>query len=195
METSERLNFAGELGARAHSELGVDVGQVARYRPLAEEQCGGYFPIRPTLRNQGGDAALGRRQPFLACAPPDASELVTRLADPGDSPELLKAAERFADRVAGAALLACAPVDDPKRKQRSRAAEGITDLLVLRDRSLEEESGATDVTLGARDQTAASRHVREHPLASHPDRVRVPEVKDSHGVVDPAELEEKLDIV
>ncbi len=74
---------AGELGARAHAELGVDVGQMAGDGPLAEEQRGGDFPVRLPLRHQSGDAALGRREPFLARAPADASELGTRLPDPG----------------------------------------------------------------------------------------------------------------
>ena len=60
-----------ELGARAHAELGVDVGQVARHGPLAEEQRGRDLAVRPALGDEGGDAALGRGQPFLAPAPAD----------------------------------------------------------------------------------------------------------------------------
>ena len=45
------------------------------------------------------------------------------------------------------------------------------------------------------DETAAPRHVREHPLAADPDRVGLPDVEDSHRVVDAAELEEQLDVV
>ena len=45
---------ARELGARAHAELRVDVGQVAGHRPLAEEERARHLAIRPALRDQGG---------------------------------------------------------------------------------------------------------------------------------------------
>ena len=60
------MHPAGELRPRAHAELGVDVSQMTGDRPLAEEECGGHFPVRSALGDQGGDAALGRRQPLLA---------------------------------------------------------------------------------------------------------------------------------
>jgi len=84
------VQSARELGARAYAELGIDVGQVAGDRPLAEEECGCHFPVRSTVDNQGGDAALGRRQPFLARSPANASELGTRLPDPGGAPSCSK---------------------------------------------------------------------------------------------------------
>jgi autonomous glycyl radical cofactor GrcA len=63
---------AGEFGARAHAQLGVDVGQVPGDRPLAEEKRGRDFAVRSTLGNQGGDAMLGGGQPVLARAPVEA---------------------------------------------------------------------------------------------------------------------------
>ena len=59
---SARVAAAAQLGARAHAELGVDVRQVACDRPLAEEQRGGDLAVRPALRDELGDAPLGRRQ-------------------------------------------------------------------------------------------------------------------------------------
>ena len=37
--------------------------------------------------------------------------------------------------------------------------------------------------------------MREHPLATEPRRVGLPDVEDSNGVVDPAELEEHLEVI
>ena len=83
----------------------------------------------------------------------------------------------------------------PSASSARALAERIADVLVLRDRLLQEGGGLIDAPLGGGDETAASRHVREHPLAADPRRVRLPGVEDAHRVVDPAELEEQLDVV
>ena len=56
--------------------------QVARDRPLAEEQRGGDLPVRAALGDEGGDAALRRGQSLLARAPADPPELGARLRRP-----------------------------------------------------------------------------------------------------------------
>ena len=66
---------AGELRARAHAELGVDMGQVGRDRPLAEEERGGDLAVRSPLGDEFGDAALGWRQALCPAAAADPSEL------------------------------------------------------------------------------------------------------------------------
>ncbi len=79
--------------------------------------------------------------PSSRVRPPMLSELAARLLDPGGRAELLEAVERRLDRLAGGALLPCAPADDAERKQRTGPAEGIPDALVLRDRLLQERRG------------------------------------------------------
>src|SRR5207247_8280634 len=49
--------------------------------------------------------------------------------------------------------------------------------------------------LGGGGEAAAARHVCEHPFTTEPRRIPFPDVEDSNGVVDPAELEENLDVV
>ena len=123
METSERLNFArcfrehaGELGAGADPELGVDVGQVARHRALAEEERGGDLAVRPPLGDKRGDALLGRCQPLVACATADASELRARLCDPRRRAQLPEPSERLDNRVASRTLLPRATSEHPERE-------------------------------------------------------------------------------
>src|SRR5215204_5801925 len=125
LETSERLNFAGELCTRADAELGIDMGQVAGYCSLPEEERGGDFSIRATFRDERGDTALRGGQPLLARPSADRPKLVTCLFHPGGGAELFKGLERGLDRVARRALLPRAPADDPEREQRPSATEGI----------------------------------------------------------------------
>ena len=165
-----------ELRPRPDAELGVDVGQVAGDSPLAEEECGGDFPVRLALSDQCGDTPLGRGQPFFSLTPADASELGTSPFDPRGRTELLKAAERRADRLAGGALVSCAPADDAEGKQRAGPPERIPDFTMLRHRLLQERTGATDIALRGSHETAASRHVREHPRTAEPRCVPLPDV-------------------
>jgi hypothetical protein len=125
---------ARELGARAHAELGVDVGQVARYRPLAEEQCGRDFAVGSTLGNQRRDAALGRRQPRLAPAPGDAAELGARFCRPQGGADRLEPFDSRLDRLAGSLFLAAATPERAKRQEYPRAPERIADRLILGER-------------------------------------------------------------
>src|SRR5215203_2239592 len=131
------LQSAGELSSRAHSELRVDVGQVARHRPLAEEERRGDLPIRLSAGDEVRDAALGRCQTFYTCTPTDPSELGARPCRPAHGPQLRELGERRLDRLAGCALLPRAPPDEAQREQRPRAAERVPDRLVLRDCFLE----------------------------------------------------------
>jgi hypothetical protein len=155
---------------------------------LAEKEFAGDLTVRTPLDNQGGDAALGRRQARLPRAAADPAELAARLLDPGGRPELLEALEGGTDRVASRPLLPKAPAGDAQRKLRASPAEGISDRLVLGDRMLEERSGPTDVPAGGGHETAAPRHVREHPLVAEPYSAFFPEVDNSYRVVEPVEL-------
>jgi hypothetical protein len=113
------------------------MGQVARHRPLAEEEGGGDLAIRLSAGDEVRDAAFGRCQTLYAGAPTDAPELGARPCRPAHGPELRELGERRLDRLAGCALLSCAPPDKAEREQRPRAAERVSDRLVLRDRLLE----------------------------------------------------------
>src|SRR5688572_24408126 len=77
---------AGELRPRAHSELGVDVGQVARDGPLAEKEGGGDLAIRLSLSDKICHAAFGRRQTLDTCTPTDPPELGARACRPTRGP-------------------------------------------------------------------------------------------------------------
>ena len=64
-----------------------------------------------------------------------------RLLGPGGRSELFEAAERLADRLAGGGLLPCAPADDAECEERTGPAVGISDVLVLPDRLVQERLG------------------------------------------------------
>src|SRR6476469_7860494 len=137
-------------------------------RSLREEQRSGDFPVRPALGNQACNATFGGRQPLLPPAATDAPELAPSLRDPGRGLEPLETLERELNRVIGASLLPFASPDDAEPEQRPSTAERVTDLLVLRHRTIEEGLCANDISPGGRDEAAASGGLGEHPLAGHP---------------------------
>ena len=172
------------------------MGQVARHRPLAEEQRGGDLAVRPALGDQGGDAALGGRQPLLARAPADAAELVARLRGPGRPPRAARsrrAPPRSRRGRRASAVRACGRCR--ARAARGRARRDRRPPRAARPPARRREAACSTSPCGGGDEAAAARHVREHPLAADPRRVRLPGVEDPHGVVDPAELEQRLDVV
>src|SRR5207247_2134209 len=113
-------------------------GQGPSPGPLSEQQLVGHLAVRAASADKGRDAPLGRRQSFLARPPADPSELVARSLDPGRRSEILELGERGADRVTGSPLLPCAPEDHAQREQRASASEDIADLVVPRDRELQQ---------------------------------------------------------
>src|SRR5512132_511974 len=189
VKTSERLNFARQRRARAYAELGVNVRQVARHRPLGEEQRGGHFSVRPAVGDERGDATLRGRQSLLARTPTDPSVLATCLLDPSTRSELLEAYERSADRVAGGALLPRASEDGAQGEQRSRSSEGIPNLLVARDCLLKERDRLPDSASGGGGEAAATRDVCQHAVPAEPRGIRLPAVDQAHRLVDSLELE------
>ena len=94
--------------------------------------------VRSTFGDEGRDAALRRGQAVLARAPADPAQLSTRPVDPARRPELLEAGERSFDRLAGYALLPFASEDGAKREQRSGPPVAVAELLVPRERLLQE---------------------------------------------------------
>src|SRR5262245_65996412 len=108
---------------------------------------------------------------------------------------MLEAVERGLDRLAGAPLLPGSPPHDSEREQCPGLAEGVADLLVLCNRSVEEGTGAIDLPLGGGDKATTAGCVRRHPHATDSSRVDLPGVQDADSVLDPSELEQKLDQV
>ena len=200
-ETSERLNFARP--GRSVSAAGARARCASARRAWRRCGSGGWPPsarrgtARRRPRGSSGPRRPGRRR---GARPPSAlpracgrrcSRARRAPLDPGGRPSCSKpaSAARIASRAG--ALLPRAPADDAECEQRARPPEGIADRLVLRDRLLQEGSGLIDVSPGGGDETAASGHLREHPLAAEPYRIRLPDVDDSHRVVDPTELEQQ----
>ena len=94
---------------------------------LAEDQRRGNLPVRPTRRNERGDAPLGRGQPCLTRAPAEGAEFLASALDPAGSAKLLEGRQGGFERLAGGALLPRPPADDTERKQRSCPAERISE--------------------------------------------------------------------
>jgi len=146
------------------------------HRPLAEEERRGDFTIRAPFRNEGRDAALGRRQALAACAPADPAELGTRLRGPASSAERLERFERRLDCLAGRTLLATATPDDAERQQRPSTAERIADRLVFGDRLSEQRQGRLDVAAGGGDEPPAASRLGHYPVAAEPRRIGLPDL-------------------
>src|SRR5262245_38369428 len=164
-------------------------------RPFCDEERGGDFPVRATFRNEGRDAMLSRRQPFLAPAPADASKLAASLLDPGCGPELFEAVKRGLARFARAPPLPGPHPDDAEREQCPSRTEGVSDLLVLCNRSVEDTTGAIHLPLGGSDKSTASGRMRQHPLAGATGGIRPPGVEDSDRILKSVELQQELDLV
>src|SRR5262245_56568776 len=94
-------------------------------RPLGNEKRGSDFPVRTTLRNEGGDAAFGGRKPLFARPPADAPELAARLLGPVCGPDMFEAIERGLDRLAGVPFLTRSPPRDSEREQCPSLSVGV----------------------------------------------------------------------
>ena len=116
---------AGELGPRAHAQLGVDAGQVTRHRALGQEERRSDLGVRPSRsqRERRHDArrVSGPRRAFARRSAP-----ARRAPAPPSrrAPSSSKPAQRRLDRVAGRPLLPRPPSSDAEREQRARPAEG-----------------------------------------------------------------------
>ena len=110
------------------------MGQMTGDGPLGDKERSSYLPVRPSFCNQRGDAALGGRQSFLTPSAAYAPQLFAGPFGPDRSSDLFETVERSLDRLTGTQLLPFPPSDDAEPEQRSSLAEGIADLLVLRNR-------------------------------------------------------------
>ena len=152
--------------------------------------------VRPSATRAATRRSAAVR-PFLARAPADPSELGARLLGPGGRAERLEAAERGHDRVAGGALLRVRAGG----RRRARAARGRGRRGRRRPRAAATACSRSDARLDRRLRRAAATRPRQRvtcastQLAGEPCRVRLPHVEDAHRVVDPAELEQQLDVV
>ena len=90
----------------------------------------------------------------------------------------LERPDRGLDRVAGGSLLAAASPDGAESQQRACPAERIADGLVPGNRLPEQVERLVDVSACGGDEAPAARHVREHPLAPDPHRIRLQRVDE-----------------
>ena len=135
--------------------------------------------------------------PSSRVRPPIRPSSPCALVDPGGRPELLEAAERRLDRFAGARASAAPAAGRCRvRAAREPGRTGSPTVLVLRDRLLQQGSGAVRrlrwaaATRPRHRVTCASTQSRPTRAAS-----ALPDVEDAHRVGDPPELEEKLRVV
>jgi hypothetical protein len=163
--------------------------------PLPEEKRCGDLAVRSTLGHEDGDPTLGGRQPFHATATADAAELGLRLPDPSRRAEIFEARERSLDRLPRKPLLPRPPPDDAEREQRAGPPERVASLVVLLDSPREQHDRLFDVSPCRGYETAAARHAARAPGREEARRIGFPAVDDLDGIVDPAELEQRLGIV
>ena len=201
-ETSERLNFAppavlSAAGGRARCASARRAWRRCAsggWRPSARR---GTARRRPPVRSALGDQSATRCSagvsPPRACAR-RSSRARRAPARPRWPPRAARSRRAPRDRLAGRPLLPRAPADDAEGEERA-ARRRDRRRLVLSNRLLEERIAPIDVSAGGGDEAAAPRDMREHPLAAEPRRVRLPGVDDAHCLVDPAELEQRLDVV
>ena len=164
-------------------------------RPLAENQRGGDLAVRLACGDEGRDASLSGREPFLTSAAADPPELGGGLLRPRRRPALLEERDSLSDRLAGSALAACAPEHDTEREERPRAIEAIADLVVLRCGSLEEAGRVVDVAARCGHEAATAKRFRQHPAAAQASRGRLPFVDYSDRIVGTAVRQQRLDVV
>ena len=114
------LDGAGQLDARAHADLGVDVAQVRLDRARAEDELLGDLAVRAPGRDQPGDLGLARGQRAggrVACCARDAMaeapELAHGLIAQAQRPEAVERALGLAERR-----------DARRRARRARRAPG-----------------------------------------------------------------------
>ena len=164
-------------------------------RPLAEEQCGGDLAVRPpsatsaATRRSAAVSPSSRVRPPMRPSSPRAVSI--QVAAPSCSkPSSAAAIASRAGRFCRARLRTM-----PSASSARARPNGSPTSSCRRDRLLAAARRPRRPRLRRSDETAAARHVREHPLAAEPRRIRLPAVEDSHRVVDPAELEQRLYVV
>src|SRR6266516_3699609 len=90
--SARRGELAGQLGARAYSQLAVDRGQRGLDRVHGDDQLRGHLLVGLTLGDPLGDAALGGREvvPCKGAPPGDSSQLLARVIRPDRRAEFLE---------------------------------------------------------------------------------------------------------
>ncbi len=185
-----------ELCPRSHAELGVDVRQMARDRPFAEEERRRDFPVRSTFRDEGSDASLGRRQPLLARSSADMSKLAPSLLGPACRPELLEGVERLRGSTLGR-LSSVAPAFGRRRGRGVRAPAPNGSPTSPCWTTACSRSPAACV----RSPRAAATSPRQRVTCARTrsrwslTRVGFPDVNNAHRLVDTADLEQRFSMV
>ena len=159
----------------------------------------GRAPPRPRgssgLRRRAPRRAAPRRSALRrACAP--RSGRARRAPSPPSRPLRAPRTPRAPPRSPRAPGASAAPApDDSEREQRPRPPERIADRLVLGDRVLERRHGLLDVALRRFDEPSGPCDLREHPVTADTHGVRLPCVQQRHGLVRPAERDQRLCVV
>src|SRR6266576_3774776 len=87
------------------------------------------------------------------------------------------------------------PASDAEGEECTRPAVGIADLLVTSNRVVQEQHRLVDLSAGGCDLAPTPQDVNEDPLSSKAPRAGFPRVEYFHRLVDPTELEQRLDVV
>ena len=112
----------GKLGARPDTEFCVDAGERPFNRALREMKCRCHLLVRPSFRDQFGNALFGggefARRGWAAADP---AQFGLGAFRPAIRAEVVEEALRLLESLAGRAPLPCSPLHGPKGKQCARS--------------------------------------------------------------------------
>jgi hypothetical protein len=112
----------GKLGARPDTEFCVHAGERPFNRPFREMKCRCHFLIRPSFRDQFGNALFGASEPTSRRRPAaDASQLALRALRPATRAEVIEEALGLLESLARRTSLPCSPLYGSEDKQRARS--------------------------------------------------------------------------
>jgi hypothetical protein len=114
-----------QFGTGSKAELLEDVPDVGLDGVLRNEHRPGDLPVRPAARDQGGDAALGLREPFQRHPDRDLGLFPPDLARPHWGAQLFEDTESAAKRRARHRLAPVSPLDNSLDQQGPSQPRGI----------------------------------------------------------------------
>ena len=191
-----RRQVAGQLGAGAEAELGVDPREVRLDRLDRHEARGCDLFVRAALRNEGRHAALGRRQVTLRRrTAADAGKLSACLLGPKSGAELLEDPERGPESLSGRALAPRASSSRAEREKRTGTLERDRYALVLGERLLERAERAFEIALCRREEAAAAARTRKSGRPVELPRAALESIEKRFGLDQAAEVDQRFDLV
>ncbi len=143
-----------------------------------------------------GDATLGRSQlPSAWRAAADPGELGLGSFRPKAGAELLEDGEGGGQRLPGVAAALRTTLRHPQCEQSARALEWGRNALVLGERSLQRREGEWELTPSGVEQTSAASRRSERGGAVEPSRPPLEADEKPLRLVEPAEHDQRLDLV